>query len=715
MKRRIDSVFWQSLGLNIAIVLVIAIALSCFGMEMEASSRRTEQSRTVEIMTTRLERLSDQLSNAREYLTVVQAASASGAHTGPSEMYETARTYLLGMERRSPLIRRVVITFPAHDIIINREGITKGIASDLTYYNVGNVRDSFFTSAVQVKTEECLSCEESATDAFVFTLALPASGEVPAMNAAVYIDREGLLDVLFPDELGRYIRAELQQNDTLRDSIYHLATMQGSWFTEGDCFTTEVESITGFSLQVEIDNTYFQSRLFIVSHYVIITIIATLMIGILMAYFASVRQNRPVRKALNELSERGLINNDDRNIFNGLLLSVDHLMTEKENAHQQMTSYQAQLRDNMLDRLFASTVPSPDLEKNVAMEFERFPQKSVVYYCKMLISGAEDNQSMEMTMLLLLEYLRKQLPENAVLHSTDTLTFGLVYPMSGTEARTGQELERILQEVPQHFSAQVLAVSGGVCDGIAGVGMCYERAQLGYYASSERRAPKQILLEPDDPLAFDESLQLRPIQTMYQYMASGDSEHAVAALETFFACPTDVQLIDIRERYCALKVQILLACREIAPNCAVPDIPNFRISDSAEEQLAALSCAVRQVSCYIQQRQNSARDDQFTSLMEYLHTNYSDSSLCAASLADEFRVSEKYLFSLFKKQTGYSPISYLHRIRMQEAAKLLVESDLTAQEISEKVGFANFGTFHKAFKREFGLAPSKYRESAVRN
>ena len=712
MKRRIDSVFWQSLCLNVAIVLVIAIALGCFGAEMERSSRKKEQLRTDEIMTTRLDRLSDQISNAREYLAVVRAASAA---SGTESVWTAARQYLLTMENRSPLIRRVVVTFPEHDVLLNREGISKGIAADLTYYNVGNVRDSFFTSAVSAQSEEFLPFEDSPNDAFVYTLAMSASDGLPAMNAAVYIHMEGLMDVLFPAELGQYVRAELQQNDSQRDHSHRIAVLQGSWFSPDDCYQHQVNGSGIFTMQVQIDNTYFQERLLIISHYVWITLSATLLIGILMAYFASVRQNLPVKRALNELSERGLINNDNRNIFNGLLMSVDSLMTEKENAQQQMTTYQAQLRENMLDRLFSSAVPCPGLEETITMEFENFPRKSVVYYCKVLISAADDSTSMEMTVMLLLEYLRKQLPENAVLHATDELTFGLIYPLVGNEARTGQELEKLLQEVPKHFSAQVVAMSGGVCEGAAEVGMCFERAQLGYYASSERRAPRQVLLEPDDPLAFDESLQLRPMQTMYQYMASGDSEHAVAALETFFVCPTDVQLIDIRERYCALKVQILLACREIAPNCAVPDIPNFRISDSAEEQLAALTRAVRQVSGYVQQRQSSARDDQFTSLMEYLHANYPDSSLCAASLADEFRVSEKYLFSLFKKQTGYSPISYLHRIRMQEAAKLLVESDLTAQEISERVGFANFGTFHKAFKREFGLAPSKYRESAVRN
>lgn len=710
MKRRIDSVFWQSLCLNSIIVLVITIALAGLSIELDNSSRRKEQKRSMEIMSDRLNDLSDQLGSLREYLRVIQDASTVESRVDSSYVQKYAQL----LEEKSSLINRIIITYPANDIIVTVDDTDRGIREHLSYYNVGNVEEQIFTTQAAIVSEKYFAGTEQTADGFIYTVRFPSAEGAPAMNVAVYLNRASVMSILFPEDMARHLYAELHYTPG-NDVKQKISTMQGDWYNSPECYQTTIKAAGLFVMHVRIENQYFDSRLSLISHYIALILVVTIFCGIAMAYFASTRQNRPVRKAIHELSERGLLASDDRNVFNGLLTSVDNLMTEKEAAQKTLSSYQVQLRDNMLDRLFASTVHNPALEENIAMEFEHFPRKSVVYYCKLLITAADDSQSMEMTVMMLLEFLRKRLPEDAILHSTDTLTFGLVYPFNGSESKTEKELEKLLNEVPKYFSAQVVAVSGGCCESIAAVGMCYERAQLGYYASSERREPRQVILEPDDPLAFDEALQLRPLHTMYQYMASGDSEHAVAALETFFVCPTDVQLIDIRERYCALKVQILLACREIAPNCAMPLIPNFRISDSAEEQLDALTRAVRQVSGYVQQRQSTARDDQFTALLEYLHNHYSDSSLCAASLADEFRVSEKYLFSLFKKKTGYSPISYLHHIRMQQAAKMLVESDLTAQEISEQVGFANFGTFHKAFKREFGLAPSKYRETAVRS
>ena len=50
---------------------------------------------------------------------------------------------------------------------------------------------------------------------------------------------------------------------------------------------------------------------------------------------------------------------------------------------------------------------------------------------------------------------------------------------------------------------------------------------------------------------------------------------------------------------------------------------------------------------------------------------------------------------------------------MKRAAELLCEEKLTVQQICEAVGIPNLGTFQKAFKREYGIAPSRYRECVL--
>ena len=52
---------------------------------------------------------------------------------------------------------------------------------------------------------------------------------------------------------------------------------------------------------------------------------------------------------------------------------------------------------------------------------------------------------------------------------------------------------------------------------------------------------------------------------------------------------------------------------------------------------------------------------------------------------------------------------------MKRAAELLCEDKMTVQQVCEAVGIPNLGTFQKAFKREYGVAPSRYREYALRS
>lgn len=304
-----------------------------------------------------------------------------------------------------------------------------------------------------------------------------------------------------------------------------------------------------------------------------------------------------------------------------------------------------------------------------------------------------------------------------VSHNSLIEEIGLVYPLDGsTEEEITQSLQALLNEVPQHFAAQVLAAPGGLCTSINTVGLLFEHGQMNYYASVENHTPGEPILHPETT-DDDEQLRLRSLLLLHQHLAAGDAENAVAALETFYACPLDAQLIDLRERYSTLKTQILLSAWEAAPQCQVPPLPWFScFGGDPTKPLLALTDAARAVADAVAKQQSTdVQDDQCRRLMEYLQKNYADSSLCATVMADEFRVSEKYLFTLFKKKTGHSPIRYLHSIRMKQAAELLCEDKMTVQQVCEAVGIPNLGTFQKAFKREYGVAPSRYREYALRS
>ena len=76
-------------------------------------------------------------------------------------------------------------------------------------------------------------------------------------------------------------------------------------------------------------------------------------------------------------------------------------------------------------------------------------------------------------------------------------------------------------------------------------------------------------------------------------------------------------------------------------------------------------------------------------------------------------VSMNYsLFSvLFKQYVGTNFVSYLQSIRLEEARRLLRETDLRINEIGRKVGFADDKNFLKVFKAAQGVTPNEYRRA----
>lgn len=64
----------------------------------------------------------------------------------------------------------------------------------------------------------------------------------------------------------------------------------------------------------------------------------------------------------------------------------------------------------------------------------------------------------------------------------------------------------------------------------------------------------------------------------------------------------------------------------------------------------------------------------------------------------------------FKEATGQTPISYVQRIRVERAKRLLETGDEPVEEISWAVGYEDPASFRRLFRRVTGLAPGAYRQ-----
>ena len=80
-----------------------------------------------------------------------------------------------------------------------------------------------------------------------------------------------------------------------------------------------------------------------------------------------------------------------------------------------------------------------------------------------------------------------------------------------------------------------------------------------------------------------------------------------------------------------------------------------------------------------------------------------------ADLAGEVGISRSALVERFTRYLSEPPMTYLTRWRLQLAAQLLKKTSRGIAEIATDIGYESEAAFSRAFKREFGQAPGRYR------
>ena len=82
-------------------------------------------------------------------------------------------------------------------------------------------------------------------------------------------------------------------------------------------------------------------------------------------------------------------------------------------------------------------------------------------------------------------------------------------------------------------------------------------------------------------------------------------------------------------------------------------------------------------------------------------------------LARTAMVSKYYFLRVFTRVTGVTPGRFLCAVRIQEAKRLLMTTELTVAEIAVRVGYSSTGSFTRRFTELVGASPTHYRRLSL--
>ncbi|TBL72420.1 helix-turn-helix domain-containing protein [Paenibacillus thalictri] len=121
------------------------------------------------------------------------------------------------------------------------------------------------------------------------------------------------------------------------------------------------------------------------------------------------------------------------------------------------------------------------------------------------------------------------------------------------------------------------------------------------------------------------------------------------------------------------------------------------------------STIVRPLMIFIDQRREMVHTKISDQMLAIIHQEY-DGPLTLESCAAKLNYHPEYISRVFRKETGFAFSDYLSRHRLQIAKQLLLETNMTITEISEKLLYNKPQNFIRYFRKLEGITPKQYRE-----
>ncbi|MCD8053874.1 MAG: AraC family transcriptional regulator [Lachnospiraceae bacterium] len=242
-----------------------------------------------------------------------------------------------------------------------------------------------------------------------------------------------------------------------------------------------------------------------------------------------------------------------------------------------------------------------------------------------------------------------------------------------------------------------------------------EEAQYMFYLSEEPESEPPVLDKMTDD--YDKRYFL---ERSHQVAEAAEKERredaekmAVSLIQEILACSTENSKL-----YWDLAVEVMVE-KMIDSHISSEEIEEMKISQTleqaeatgdAEEMREALETFFRQAIHRIHNSSRKSRYKYVETAKEYIADHYSDGNLSLNEVSEAIGISAPYLSGVFNEINRGSFSSYLKNYRITQARNFLEQTTHSVAEIGYKCGFNSAQSFSRAFKKETGFSPGKYRE-----
>lgn len=277
-----------------------------------------------------------------------------------------------------------------------------------------------------------------------------------------------------------------------------------------------------------------------------------------------------------------------------------------------------------------------------------------------------------------------------------------------------KEMQKIIS---QHFEVDIICGVSSRVNGVSDICIAYREALSALNTVTQKNNAGIEVYSKKSILSKSYYYPLDQMQYLITLLSDGDKENALRQIGIILEINSAVFEVDNLAK--ALITDIAATIMKAALGIG------YKID--AEKLMGCVKSPNRAVIekifksyvndiCEFQKNGSEGREQSLIEKIDsIISENYTNTEFNVNLIADMLDVSPNSLSVVYKRKTDKNILEVIQSLRVNEAKRLLSESDEILEVVAEKSGFGSNTTFRRVFKKVTGVSPGSYREMKRRN
>lgn len=461
---------------------------------------------------------------------------------------------------------------------------------------------------------------------------------------------------------------------------------------------------------------------------ILLLIIVLMLSGIVFSYFFSRNMYNPVNKLINDIKKlKGIDIREKGNEMAVISNAFDSLVKREINLNDELERGRQAIKNKFIADLLQGDIEETDDYSQLIMQFPfKYFECILIAVDRYEVFVEKYSHEQQYYMkLMILEACSGVMPDNFIIS-------GILYEKSmiallvNCDSPENQHVRNNLYSSFARLQSEIGKVLGNTIS--VGIGKCCDNiADIPVSFNQAHEALKNRIIKGGGCIEFFDEALGESIKTGYFYPYKSE-KHILnflkLSLKTEVMTSIDDLIEEMKEHKGLTSDNMLQSFIQLVGNTVkyLTDI-NINVSNifghdyniyqklSSKETLDDISTWLKGFYSGILQYVSSIYEEEKSSsasVLDYIHKNFR-LNIDTTSIADGTGLSYSSIGRIMRNKTGKNVLEYINGLRIDEAKRLLQNTNMNLREIAANVGYNNDQSFLRFFKKYEGLTPGEFR------